>query len=84
MFQMTWTETSVAEQANALGRSLRDDFAATSGYNSLAAYVNYAHGDEQVTAIYGERKLQRLTTLKNEWDPDNVFAFNHALPRGYE
>ncbi|RYP36603.1 hypothetical protein DL767_003307 [Monosporascus sp. MG133] len=83
MFQMTWTDTSVAEQANTLARELRDDFAATSGYGGLAAYVSYAHGDEPIEAIYGEHKLQRLLALKDSWDPDNVFGFNHALPRWY-
>ncbi|KAI1496962.1 hypothetical protein F5X99DRAFT_413572 [Biscogniauxia marginata] len=83
MFQMTWTDATVAGQANALARELRDDFAATSGYDGLATYVSYAHGDEPITAIYGERKLTRLAALKNRWDPDNVFGFYNALPRQY-
>lgn len=81
MFQMAWTEASVEEQANTLARELRDDFVATSGYDGLAAYVSYAHGDESLAEMYGERKLERLAGLKSSWDPDNVFGFNNALPR---
>ncbi|RYP44388.1 hypothetical protein DL768_009154 [Monosporascus sp. mg162] len=82
MFQMSWPELGnpVEEAANALARELRDDFAATSGYPDLSVYVSYAHGDEKIEQIYGRDKLPRLVALKGKWDPDNVFAYNNALP----
>jgi hypothetical protein len=78
---MTWTTQGSESEgpANALGSELRSDFAATSGYDDLSVYVNYAHGDETLEQIYGN-KLGRLTQLKATWDPHNVFAYNNALP----
>ncbi|RYO84495.1 hypothetical protein DL766_009435 [Monosporascus sp. MC13-8B] len=82
MFQMSWPELGnpVEEAANALARDLRRDFAATSGYPDVSVYVSYAHGDEKIQQIYGKGKLPRLVALKRKWDPDNVFAYNNALP----
>lgn len=80
MFQMSWSDESVAESSNALARELRQEFAQSSGYSGLAAYVSYAHGDETLEEIYGRDKLKRLTALKRKWDPRNVFGYNNALP----
>lgn len=80
----------MADASAALGRELRTDFAATSGYQNesgleggLAVYVNYAHGDESLESIYRADKLPRLAALKKTWDPDNVFAYHLALPTEY-
>lgn len=81
---MAWPEGKpVEEAANALGRELRSEFAATSGYPDLSVYVSYAWGDETLEQIYGKEKLPRLAALKKKWDPDNVFRYNHALPTEY-
>lgn len=66
-----------------MGRQLRSEFAATSGYPDLAVYVNSAHGDETLEQKYGARKLPRLAALKKTWDPDRVFRYNNALPTKY-
>lgn len=65
---MAWTErgSSIEEAANALGRKIRQDFAASSGYPDLAVYVSYAHGDETAEQIYGKDKLPRLALLKKK------------------
>ncbi|RYP19810.1 hypothetical protein DL765_003156 [Monosporascus sp. GIB2] len=84
---LSWDGTNCAAAvkagAESLGRAVRDDLAATSGYPTLAVYVNSAHGDESLESIYGASKLQRLSALKKDWDPTNVFAFNNALPIRY-
>ncbi|KAI0154622.1 FAD-binding domain-containing protein [Xylariaceae sp. FL1272] len=81
MFQMSFPQSGgpAEEAANKFARSLRDEFASTSGYNGLAVYVSYAHGDETLEEIYGP-SLPRLVALKKKWDPDNVFGYNNALP----
>ncbi|KAI1502629.1 FAD-binding domain-containing protein [Biscogniauxia marginata] len=83
MFQFAWSDHGVADVSNALGRQLRSDFVATSGYDDISAYVSYAHGDERIEEIYGAKKLQRLAALKKAWDPNNAFAYNNALPTQY-
>ncbi|KAI1174461.1 FAD-binding domain-containing protein [Nemania sp. FL0916] len=80
-FQMTWPALGnpVEQAANELGRSLRDEFASTSGFPDLSVYVSYAYGDEKLEQIYGDN-LRRLVALKKKWDPENVFRFNNGLP----
>lgn len=80
-FVFNWNdETSGARQTVAeLGPELRDTLASTSGYDSLACYVNYAHGDESPEAWYGDH-LPRLSALKAEWDPEDVFSYYNAIP----
>lgn len=58
----------------------RQNFAATSGYDSLSTYVNYAHGDEGPAAWYSTRKLTKLMSLKKQWDPKNLFSWYNAIP----
>lgn len=47
----------------------------------IGRYVNEIaeSGPEETRAIYGDAKLARLTTLKQAWDPDNVFRLNHNI-----
>ncbi|KAJ8123625.1 hypothetical protein ONZ43_g474 [Nemania bipapillata] len=71
------------EPDSAFGNEIRSDLAATSGFDELAAYTNYAHGDEKLEQIYGKNKLPRLASLKAKYDPRNVFAFNNPLPSKY-
>ncbi|KAK9794409.1 putative FAD-binding PCMH-type domain-containing protein [Seiridium cardinale] len=82
---VSWPDTNstTAAMIDSFGREVRDDFAATSGYPSLAVYINIAHGDESLEAIYGASKLPRLAALKRTWDPQNAFAFEKALPTHY-
>jgi len=55
-------------------------FQKTSGYDNLTIYVNYAHGDEGPEVWYGAQKLERLSRLKREWDPDQVFSWYQPIP----
>ncbi|KAI1129659.1 FAD-binding domain-containing protein [Nemania abortiva] len=79
MLQMQWQDPSVAAASNALGNQLRRTVAATSGYDGLAVYVNYAHGDETPAQVYGVSKLPRLRALKETWDPSNIFRYSTSL-----
>ncbi|KEY67090.1 hypothetical protein S7711_07065 [Stachybotrys chartarum IBT 7711] len=82
---LTWTPGEDEEEAAAIaaGSQIRSDFAETSGYGGLAAYMNFAQGDETVEEIYGERNLPRLASLKATWDPENVFRYHFPLPTSY-
>ncbi|KAI1116255.1 FAD-binding domain-containing protein [Nemania sp. NC0429] len=72
-------DSSLEKLAAQVGVKWRKQFAATSGYPQLAAYVNSAHGDEKLESIYGADKLPRLLALKKIWDPSNVFRFNNPI-----
>ena len=85
MIQFRWGAVgdAVETAANELGRELRSDFVATSGYDDLTVYVNYAWGTESLESIYGVNKLPRLARLKARYDPNNIFRFYHALPTSW-
>ncbi|KFA60106.1 hypothetical protein S40285_09442 [Stachybotrys chlorohalonatus IBT 40285] len=82
---LNWTPGDCATEsgANAAAYAIRADFAETSGYDGLASYTNFAHGDETIEEIYGVRKLPQLAAIKATWDPDNVFKFHFPLPTSY-
>lgn len=50
-------------------------------------YVNFLGADSddprlKALAAYGPIKLERLTSLKRRYDPDNLFRINHNIPPG--
>lgn len=85
MIQMRWdnVDDPVQGPADELGPEIRSDMVATSGYDDLTVYVNYAYGDETLEQIYGKEKLPKLAQLKAQYDPNNAFGFYHALPTSY-
>lgn len=80
IISLAWETPDFEEPVNSFGRSVRDELQITSGYDTPAVYVNYAHGDETLADRYGAKKLDRLIGLKKKWDPKNIFGFNNALP----
>lgn len=82
---MTWTEGDAAAKAaaQALGREVRRDVAATAGYPGISVFINYARGDEKLEQIFSREKLPRLARLKKQWDPNQLFSFNMGLPTRY-
>ncbi|RYP28694.1 hypothetical protein DL767_007091 [Monosporascus sp. MG133] len=79
ILQTTYTDVSVEPAADAWVRSWRDQIIDPqhSGYDNQAVYVNYAHGDEPLEAMYGYEpwRLERLRSLKQRYDPHGFF--NH-------
>ena len=73
-----WNTTETEQAGDAMANVIRSDFVATSGYDDLAVYVSYAHGDESREQMYGSN-VPRLVQLKKKWDPDDVFRFYHDL-----
>jgi FAD/FMN-containing dehydrogenase len=52
-------------------------------YGAGVAYPNFVNTDEvdaRWRASYGDEKWGRLTALKRQWDPDNVFRLNVNVP----
>lgn len=69
-------EKEIEEMAFVAGRKMRDSLVRGAG-GRLNAYVNYAHGDEGVEAMYGYEswRVERLRGLKRAWDPEGRFGW---------
>ena len=50
-------------------------------HTTAGNYVNdvVEQGDDIVRAIYGDKKYERLRSLKRAHDPDNVFRLNQNI-----
>jgi len=55
-------------------------FAAAMEPFSIGSYVNTLSDDPGISRAYIPSTLERLTALKDRYDPDNVFHFNHNIP----
>jgi FAD/FMN-containing dehydrogenase len=60
---------------------VRDVRARVRPWSSGAVYLNFLgdEGEDRVAAGLGEENLRRLRAVKREYDPDNVFRFNHNI-----
>lgn len=68
-----WYEDAALDaQAEAFGAQVRDIWKFSSSAVANPTYINFAHGDEELQAIYGSA-LDRLRTLKQQYDPSGVF-----------
>jgi len=65
-------------------RWTRDVGEALRRFSIGGAYVNFLgdEGQERVRSAYGEAKFARLTSLKETYDPTNVFRLNQNIPPG--
>ncbi|KAI1367011.1 hypothetical protein F5Y08DRAFT_350336 [Xylaria arbuscula] len=85
---VSFDDDSVASAGDAWGKKWRDNFATPeiSGYDSMVVYQNYGHGDEALSALYGadDWRHERLTALKQSYDPQGVFSAYHAVPQSLE
>ncbi|ETS86542.1 hypothetical protein PFICI_00370 [Pestalotiopsis fici W106-1] len=79
-----YTDDSVAEAVDDFFREWRNTFATpeVSGYDGFYIYQNYGHGDEPLSALYGTdpARQERLTNVKNAYDPHGHFNGYHAIP----
>ncbi|TEA18247.1 FAD-linked oxidoreductase chyH [Colletotrichum sidae] len=75
-------DSSLDAAAQEHGRRLRDHvLRASDDPEHLRAYVNYAHGDEALQAVYGWDgwRLEKLRGLKKKWDPENRMRFYNPI-----
>ena len=79
MLQSTWSDPADAESHTAwTGRG----WAAVQPFTDGRTYPNFIDGDEpaqRVADSYGPEKLARLTALKREFDPGNLFRLNKNI-----
>ncbi|GKT48171.1 FAD-linked oxidoreductase chyH [Colletotrichum spaethianum] len=73
---------SIDAVAQEHGKRLRNHLLeASDDPKRLRAYVNYAHGNEPLEAMYGweDWRLELLKITKAEWDPENRMRFYSPL-----
>ena len=59
-----------------------EPFATGGQYVNFMAAERGADPRALALAAYGPEKLERLTSLKRQYDPDNIFRLNHNIPPG--
>lgn len=73
-----WESPADDDAAIGWARSFRRDIAA---FTNGGLYLNFIgdEGQDRIRAAYGEDKYRRLSEIKAEWDPDNVFRGNQNI-----
>jgi FAD/FMN-containing dehydrogenase len=73
-----WEDPADDERGIAWARSLCEDMRP---YATGDVYLNFVgdEGDERVQAGYGGSNLERMTAVKTQFDPDNVFNLHHNI-----
>lgn len=84
IIQMSWDNDELTEAANSWARSTRDilNTPEVSGYERPYGYINYANHDEPLSVLYGydDWRHERLTNLKNRYDPYGHFNAYRPIP----
>ena len=58
----------------------RDLYSAIEPATTGGSYVNFMSvGDDRIEATYGAAKFERLSRLKDAWDPGNLFHLNQNI-----
>ncbi|WP_030955478.1 FAD-binding oxidoreductase [Streptomyces sp. NRRL S-481] len=73
-----WEDPADDERCVRWVRDVRSD---ARPWSTGAVYLNFIgdEGDDRVTAGLGTENTRRLAELKQRYDPDNVFRFNHNI-----
>src|SRR6476646_4052773 len=72
-----WTDPGTDDAQIAWARDL---YAAAEPFTTGGTYVNFlSAGDDRVASAYGPDKLERLSRLKEAWDPTNAFRLNQNV-----
>ncbi len=79
MLQSTWTDPADAESHMAWTQA---GWEAVNKYSDGRTYPNFLDGADPASRVadsYGARKMARLTKLKREYDPANLFHLNKNI-----
>jgi FAD/FMN-containing dehydrogenase len=76
-----WTDEADTEREVRWGREFMETMKPWATETAPPNFINDDRG-ERLRASYGEETYARLVALKNEYDPDNVFALNQNIPPG--
>ncbi|KAF2653492.1 FAD binding domain-containing protein [Lophiostoma macrostomum CBS 122681] len=77
-FVIPWYgDAGLDDEALAFASKVRDIWRSNEKTVNARRYINFAHGDEGLDAIYGE-SVSKLKVIKQKWDPKN--RFNQWFP----
>jgi FAD/FMN-containing dehydrogenase len=71
-----WADPADDARLIAANRAFAD---AMRPYGTGGAYLNFTPEPDRVRDAYGNEKYRRLATLKNDYDPDNLFHLNQNI-----
>jgi len=74
-----WTKDSAPDKHIEWARKTQE---LAKPYSMGSGYINFASQDEseeRVVATYGNKKYERLASLKRKYDPDNFFRLNQNI-----
>ena len=73
-----WEDPADDERCVEWVRKVRED---VRPWSTGAVYLNFIgdEGTDRVAAGLGEDNMRRLAAVRAEYDPDNVFRFNHNI-----
>jgi FAD/FMN-containing dehydrogenase len=73
-----WQDPADDERARRWARDIRADL---KPWSSGAVYLNFIgdEGEDRVIAGFGRENYARLTKVKAQYDPENVFRLNHNI-----
>jgi FAD/FMN-containing dehydrogenase len=75
-----WQDPAHGDREVAWGRAFMDTMRPWGAGKAPPNFISVDDGAERLRASYGDEKFERLVALKNEYDPDNVFALNQNIP----
>jgi FAD/FMN-containing dehydrogenase len=75
--EILWHEEELDERCREWTRAVMDDVLP---FTSVGQYVNdVSEAHQDPASIYGAEKYERLVSLKQAWDPENVFRLNQNV-----
>ena len=75
-----WWDPTGQEQHIAWARAFMETIRPWSTHQAPANFIEPDEGPTRLRRSYGEDKFTRLVSLKDVYDPDNVFALNQNIP----
>lgn len=81
LWESDYPDSSLDDTVRGFYTQQRQHFNEFSGFPTFATYVNYAHGDEDPNAWYGDAdNLARLSAAKRKWDSNRLFGAAKPVP----
>jgi FAD/FMN-containing dehydrogenase len=78
-FINAWTDPADDDREIAVARAYSQGLAPWAHGGGYLNYASEAAANDGLETEFGAERLSRLRAVKREYDPDNVFRFNHNI-----